>query len=60
MSGYFTGWAAGVLVLRAGAAMERILESSERGSAAFCSDPFGYGFCLIESCSPHSEPQTGK
>jgi predicted enzyme related to lactoylglutathione lyase len=34
--------------LAAGARQEQIFESSEHGSAAFCSDPFGHGFCLIE------------
>lgn len=32
----------------AGAVQEQIFESAEHGSAAFCSDPFGHGFCLIE------------
>ena len=34
--------------LAAGASDEQIFENSEHGSAAFCSDPFGHGFCLIE------------
>jgi predicted enzyme related to lactoylglutathione lyase len=34
--------------LKAGAEQEQVFESAEHGSAAFCSDPFGHGFCLIE------------
>jgi predicted enzyme related to lactoylglutathione lyase len=34
--------------LAAGAGQEQIFENAEHGSAAFCSDPFGHGFCLIE------------
>ena len=34
--------------VEAGAAMEQLFENPEHGSAAFCSDPFGHGFCLIE------------
>jgi predicted enzyme related to lactoylglutathione lyase len=34
--------------LAAGAAREQVFENPERGSVAFCSDPFGHGFCLIE------------
>ena len=34
--------------LAAGAVQEQLFESSEHGSVAFCSDPFGHGFCLIE------------
>jgi predicted enzyme related to lactoylglutathione lyase len=32
----------------AGAVVEQRFENPEHGSAAFCSDPFGHGFCLIE------------
>ncbi len=31
----------------AGAIEEQVFENPEHGSAAFCSDPFGHGFCLI-------------
>jgi len=31
-----------------GAWREQLFEDPEHGSAAFCSDPFGHGFCLIE------------
>jgi predicted enzyme related to lactoylglutathione lyase len=34
--------------LGAGATREAVLENPEHGSVAFCSDPFGHGFCLIE------------
>jgi predicted enzyme related to lactoylglutathione lyase len=34
--------------LAAGATREQIFENPEHGSVAFCSDPFGHGFCLIE------------
>ena len=34
--------------LDAGATREQLFENPERGSVAFCSDPFGHGFCLIE------------
>jgi predicted enzyme related to lactoylglutathione lyase len=34
--------------LDAGAKKEQIFENPEHGSVAFCSDPFGHGFCLIE------------
>jgi len=34
--------------LEAGAKQEQLFENAEHGSAAFCSDPFGHGFCLIE------------
>ncbi len=34
--------------LNAGAKQEQLFENGEHGSAAFCSDPFGHGFCLIE------------
>ena len=33
---------------RAGAQREQLFEDSAHGSAAFCSDPFGHGFCLLE------------
>lgn len=36
-------------VLRAGATQEHLFEVPGRPSVAFCSDPFGHGFCLIES-----------
>lgn len=32
----------------AGATREHVFENPEHGSVAFCSDPFGHGFCLIE------------
>jgi predicted enzyme related to lactoylglutathione lyase len=35
--------------LEAGATQEQLFENPKHGSAAFCSDPFGHGFCLIES-----------
>ena len=35
-------------VIDAGAVQEQVFDSAEHGSAAFCSDPFGHGFCLIE------------
>ena len=31
----------------AGAQVEQVFENPEHGSAAFCSDPFGHGFCLL-------------
>lgn len=34
--------------LAAGALQEQIFVNPEHGSVAFCSDPFGHGFCLIE------------
>jgi predicted enzyme related to lactoylglutathione lyase len=34
--------------LMAGAKQEQLFENKEHGSVAFCSDPFGHGFCLIE------------
>jgi predicted enzyme related to lactoylglutathione lyase len=34
--------------IKAGARQEELFESPEYGSVAFCSDPFGHGFCLIE------------
>jgi predicted enzyme related to lactoylglutathione lyase len=34
--------------LAAGATEEQVHRHPEHGSVAFCSDPFGHGFCLIE------------
>ena len=34
--------------LQAGAKQEQLFRNAEHGSAAFCSDPFGHGFCLLE------------
>jgi catechol 2,3-dioxygenase-like lactoylglutathione lyase family enzyme len=34
--------------LAAGAKEEQLFETPGRPSVAFCSDPFGHGFCLIE------------
>ena len=34
--------------LAAGARREQVIGNPEHGSVAFCSDPFGHGFCLIE------------
>ena len=34
--------------IKAGAKQEQVFENPEHGSVAFCSDPFGHGFCLIE------------
>lgn len=34
--------------VRAGAVEEQVFLNPEHGSAAFCADPFGHGFCLIE------------
>jgi len=34
--------------LAAGAKQEQLFEDAKHGSAAFCSDPFGHGFCLIQ------------
>jgi predicted enzyme related to lactoylglutathione lyase len=31
-----------------GGKREQVFEDPEHGSAAFCSDPFGHGFCLLE------------
>jgi len=36
----------------AGARLEQDFRDAEHGSAAFCSDPFGHGFCLIASRQP--------
>lgn len=30
-----------------GAKREQVFENPEHGSAAFCADPFGHGFCLL-------------
>jgi predicted enzyme related to lactoylglutathione lyase len=35
-------------VISAGATQEQLFEIQGRPSIAFCSDPFGHGFCLIE------------
>ena len=35
--------------IAAGAVREQVFENAEHGGAAFCSDPFGHGFCLIAS-----------
>jgi catechol 2,3-dioxygenase-like lactoylglutathione lyase family enzyme len=35
--------------ISAGASQERLFEAKGRPSVAFCCDPFGHGFCLIES-----------
>ena len=40
--------AALALALDAGAKKEQVFENAKHGSAAFCSDPFGHGFCLIQ------------
>jgi predicted enzyme related to lactoylglutathione lyase len=34
--------------LNAGAKQEQLFQDPEHGSVAFCSDPFGHGFCLIQ------------
>jgi predicted enzyme related to lactoylglutathione lyase len=34
--------------LAAGAVQEQVFKNPEHGSVAFCSDPFGHGFCLIQ------------
>jgi predicted enzyme related to lactoylglutathione lyase len=34
--------------LKAGAKQEQLFEDPEHGSVAFCCDPFGHGFCLIQ------------
>ena len=41
--------AALVRALDAGAKKEQAFENAKHGSAAFCSDPFGHGFCLIQT-----------
>jgi predicted enzyme related to lactoylglutathione lyase len=35
--------------LDAGATREQVFRNPDHGSVAFCSDPFGHGFCLIET-----------
>jgi uncharacterized glyoxalase superfamily protein PhnB len=39
--------------IKAGATREQLFENAEHGSVAFCSDPFGHGFCLIERKRKH-------
>jgi predicted enzyme related to lactoylglutathione lyase len=34
--------------LEAGAKKQQVFKNAKHGSAAFCSDPFGHGFCLIQ------------
>ena len=34
--------------ITAGATQEQVFRNSSHGSAAFCCDPFGHGFCLIQ------------
>jgi uncharacterized glyoxalase superfamily protein PhnB len=34
--------------IAAGARQEQVFRNAKHGSAAFCSDPFGHGFCLIQ------------
>jgi predicted enzyme related to lactoylglutathione lyase len=34
--------------LKAGARKEQQFDHPDHGSAAFCADPFGHGFCLLE------------
>lgn len=34
--------------VKAGATEEQLFESAEHGSIAFCADPFGHGFCLLQ------------
>jgi predicted enzyme related to lactoylglutathione lyase len=41
--------------LEAGASKEQFFENAEHGSAAFCADPFGHGFCLLERKAPLSQ-----
>jgi predicted enzyme related to lactoylglutathione lyase len=36
------------IVERAGATAEQVFEEPEHGLVAFCADPFGHGFCLLE------------
>ena len=35
--------------IRAGAIKEQSFDNPEHGSIAFCADPFGNGFCILES-----------
>jgi predicted enzyme related to lactoylglutathione lyase len=37
--------------VNAGATQEQFFENAAHGSAAFCADPFGNGFCLLQSTS---------
>jgi predicted enzyme related to lactoylglutathione lyase len=41
-----------------GAKREQVFENPEYGSAAFCSDPFGNGFCLLERKGKQSNQST--
>jgi predicted enzyme related to lactoylglutathione lyase len=34
--------------MKAGATKEQFFENPDHGAAAFCADPFGNGFCLLE------------
>ena len=34
--------------VKAGATQEQVFEHPEHGSAAFCADPFGHGFCILQ------------
>jgi predicted enzyme related to lactoylglutathione lyase len=34
--------------VKAGATQEQLFESDQHGSIAFCADPFGHGFCLLQ------------
>ena len=34
--------------VKAGAIKEQVFENPEHGSIAFCADPFGNGFCILE------------
>jgi predicted enzyme related to lactoylglutathione lyase len=47
--------AALAMALEAGATQEQVFHNAQRGSAAFCSDPFGNGFCLIERRPPATQ-----
>ena len=40
----------------AGATAEQVFEHAGFGPAAFCADPFGHGFCLLER-KPHLQPR---
>jgi predicted enzyme related to lactoylglutathione lyase len=42
--------------VKAGAKQEQLFSDPEHGSVAFCSDPFGHGFCLIERRRKNSVP----
>lgn len=39
-------------VIAAGAKVEQRFDNPQHGAVAFCSDPFGHGFCLIERRRP--------